>query len=265
LLSTMSWRQWSISVLWFAAVLSVVGQDSPVTQCIPSFNWAINSLQQTPCLVASYLRSACGTKIGTPALPVGYVYAPPDATTDPCTCNSVTYSALSACAGCQGRDYVNWTTWTKNCTSPPLTIFPATLPPVVVVVPKWAYLDITQTNNDFNVAAAEKNATETVTSTTSSAASVSVITVTPTATAQTITIISTSLVPTALASPSPTSTDNTPNVGAIAGGVVGGGIGLVFVGLGMLWFYSRRKRNMVQKNVAFDPHAQVSGTGMEFS
>ena len=70
----------------------------------------------------------------------------------------------------------------------------------------------------------------------------------------------------ALADPtlaSSTSASNSKsNAGAIAGGVVGG-IGFVaIVGLGSLWFCLRRKRNMVQKNVAFDRRALVSGTGM---
>ena len=39
-----------------------------------------------------------------------------------------------------------------------------------------------------------------------------------------------------------------------------GGIGFVaLVGLGLLWFCLRRKRNKVQENVAFDRRALVSG------
>ena len=45
LLSTMSWRQWSMPLLWFAAVLSVVGQSTPITQCISSFTW-VSSLRR---------------------------------------------------------------------------------------------------------------------------------------------------------------------------------------------------------------------------
>jgi len=252
LLSTMSWRQWSITVLWFAAVLSVVGQTSPVTvtQCVSSgFGWAINQNNQTPCLVAAYLESACGDATNIPAVPAGNHYlGPTTSEANPCRCNSVTYSAISACAGCQNRTYTDWSTWKQSCTVVYLTIFPESLPSAVEV-PSWAYLDITLTNNNFSIVAAELNASET--STTSSAVTTS-------------TSISNSLTPssTALASATTSASNSKSNAGAIAGGVVGG-IGFVaIVGLGTLWFFLRRKRNKVQQNIAFDRRALVSGTGM---
>jgi len=258
LLFTMSWRQWSITVVWFAAVLSVVAQTSPVTQCIPSFDWSINSLQQTPCLVAAYLESACGTPTMIPAVPVGNHYLGPNAAqADPCRCSTVTYSAISACAGCQDRTYIDWLTWSLNCPSEitTLSIFPKNLPSAAtVVVPLWAYINLTLTNNNFSVIAAEEVANET--STTSAVT-------TSTSISNSLTSSSTTLPSFTLASPKSTSSGNSKsNAGAIAGGVVGG-IGLVaIVGLGTLLFFLRRKRNKVQKNVAFDSRALVSGTDM---
>ena len=167
LLSTMSWRQWSITVLWFSIVLSVVGQTSPVTvtQCSSSgFDWvssfrllhfissdrlwfscdewqAINSKSQTPCLVAAYLESACGERTfslqffsseyritlylatNIPEVPLGNHYLGPTASeANLCRCSSVTYSAISACAGCQNRAYVSWLTWNQDCTEVFLTM-----------------------------------------------------------------------------------------------------------------------------------------------
>jgi len=252
MLFTMSWRQWSITAVWFAAVLRVVAQTSPITQCIPSFDWSINSLQQTPCLVAAYLESACGTPTMIPAVPVGDHYLGPNATqADPCRCSTVTYSAISACAGCQNRTYIDWLTWSQDCTSTFLSIFPESLPSGVEV-PLWAYINLTLTNNNFSVIAAEEVASETLT--TSSAVTTS------TSISNSLSSSSTVLASPSLASPSSTSAGNSKsNAGAIAGGVVGG-IGLVaIVGLGALWFFLWRKRNKVQKNVAFDRRALVSG------
>ena len=55
------------------------------------------------------------------------------------------------------------------------------------------------------------------------------------------------------------------NAGAIAGGVVGGIAFVAIVGLGMIWFCWRRKRNMDQRNkiqVAFDSRATESTRGI---
>ncbi len=50
------------------------------------------------------------------AVPGGFHYLGPTvAEADECRCSSVTYSLISACGGCQGRNFVNWTTWSTNC------------------------------------------------------------------------------------------------------------------------------------------------------
>jgi hypothetical protein len=54
--------------------------------------------------------------VSVDAIPVGTHYLGPtfaDAT--PCRCSTVTYSLLSACAGCQNRDFTNWINWSLNC------------------------------------------------------------------------------------------------------------------------------------------------------
>jgi len=97
----------------------------------------INGLGQTPCLVAAYLESGCGMRtqiqsyclffsngmsIPTAArvdrIPSGTHYVGPSSgDANGCYCSSVTYSAISACAGCQDRSYLNWTMWSYNCTA----------------------------------------------------------------------------------------------------------------------------------------------------
>lgn len=104
---------------------------------------AINSEGQTPCLVAAYLESACGrrayslilhllspilircperTATQVNAVPVNNQYLGPNSTQqNPCLCSSVTYSLVSACGGCQARNFQNWTTWSMDCINPSLT------------------------------------------------------------------------------------------------------------------------------------------------
>jgi len=250
----MSWRQWSIPVLWFAAVLSVVSQTSPVTSCVSTYDWSINSLQQTPCLVTAYLESACGTATEIPAVPVGNHYLGPGPNeVNPCRCSSVTYSTISACAGCQNRTYIDWLTWSQDCT----IVYPSTFIeslPSAVVVPSWAYLNLSLTNNNFSLAVAEQNATDTASATPSAIT-------TSTSVSESNSLTSTPLALTTASPTSSTSAGNSKsNAGAIAGGVVGGLGFAAIVALGSLWFCLRRKRNMVQRNVAFDSRALVSGT-----
>jgi len=202
-LSIMSQRRWTVLLSWFAAVSSVAGQISDVTQCISTYEWALNSLGQTPCFVAAILESVCGSfeNITSLPLPLDNHYLGPtlvDAT--PCECSSVTYSMISACGGCQNHTFTDWLTWTGNCTATSFMTFPKSIPSSIVV-PSWAYLNLTLTNNDFNPIVAEQNATATASSTSVSTSS---------------------------STPTSVSTGNSKsNAGAIAGGVVGG---LVFFG-----------------------------------
>ena len=207
----MSLHHWIVPLLWLAAVSSVAGQTTDVTQCISSYGFvfifpitafyiiwlivvfcdkrqSINALGQNPCLVAAFLESACGTRTfslhflsgestmafylatNIPAIPdvPGDHYLGPNATeADPCRCSSVTYSMISACAGCQNRTYTDWLTWNENCPEVSFTTwefiliwkitfhelhfsrFPESLPPSVKV-PSWAYLDITLVNRSHN-------------------------------------------------------------------------------------------------------------------
>jgi len=237
-------RQWILSVLWLAAASSVAGQTTNVTQCISSYNWSINALGQNPCLVAAYLESACGIPGGVnipaiPDVPGDHYLGPTTSQANLCLCSSVTYSMISACAGCQNRTYTDWVTWSYDCTQVSFTTFPEPLPSRVEV-PSWAFLNLTLTGNNFSVAAAEGNASA------SSTTSTSLV-----------------LTPTLMPSTTVSATNSKSNAGAIAGGVVGGIVFIATIALVTLWFCIRRKRNMVQQSVPFDSQAAlVSGTTM---
>ena len=111
----------------------------------------------------------CSLVTRIPALPIGTHYLGPNASeANPCVCSSVTYSAISACAGCQNRTYIDWLRWSQNCTSIFFTTFesihinsmitvhqlcfsrfPEPLPSTVEV-PSWAYLNLSLVNGSNN-------------------------------------------------------------------------------------------------------------------
>jgi len=214
-------------------VLGVASQSSNVTTCVPVYQWSINSQNQTPCLVAAFLESVCQTPSEVNSIPPNNHYLGPsaaDATL--CLCSTVTYSLVSACAGCQGRSFLNWTDWSANCSQVEVTTFLQPIPSQVVV-PAWAYLNVTQSNNIFNPIIASLNASHS-----SSSSVMSSSTSSPSPSSST-------------AAPSPTSSVTLPtllttsrtqsNAGAIAGGVVGGLVALVAAGL-TIFFCLRRNR-----------------------
>ncbi|KAK7690979.1 hypothetical protein QCA50_006082 [Cerrena zonata] len=70
-----------------------------------------------------------------------------------CTCSSVTYSLISACAFCQGGQVPRWSEWTRNC--PRNLVYNGeylhTIPPGTVV-PGWAYTPISNRTDRWDVA-----------------------------------------------------------------------------------------------------------------
>ncbi|KAH7344124.1 hypothetical protein B0J17DRAFT_645366 [Rhizoctonia solani] len=106
--------------------------------------WSFNSLNQSPCLVASYLGSVCrpDNTWRVPSLSGGSTYYVSGSSTK-CICTSVVWSLLAACSLCQGLDSSRWTVYANDCTtadtSPP-GIYPVALPSGVAV-PNWAFYD----------------------------------------------------------------------------------------------------------------------------
>jgi len=238
-----------ISVLWLRVV---VAQSSNVTVCIPDYQWTINSLKQTPCLVAAYLESTCGGHYQVNSIPNGTHYVGPNFTlANPCLCSSVTYSLISACGLCQNRTFETWTNWALNCIQTEIADYPKPINQTVVV-PLWAYLNITQTNNTFSPQAAQNNQTLAASSSSQSSSfpsTVSQLTTTP-------------VVPLPTTSPALTPKKDS-NAGAIAGGVVGGLILIAAVGAAFFWFYTRHwiGQPTTHSTVNFDEASVSASTG----
>ncbi|KJA27471.1 hypothetical protein HYPSUDRAFT_937449 [Hypholoma sublateritium FD-334 SS-4] len=125
--------------------------------CLPFYSWASNSQNQSPCQVAASLLTVCnGSPFPVLPLPANSEYLGPtlqDA--NPCQCNTVTYSLMSACGACQGQDYVSWSVWTTNCATVYGNIFPEPIPSGVSV-PGWAYLDV-EAEGNFDQTNAKNN------------------------------------------------------------------------------------------------------------
>ncbi|KAK0459820.1 uncharacterized protein EV420DRAFT_292387 [Desarmillaria tabescens] len=218
------WRTWAVLFPLVKLVPLVASQVTQVT-CNASIdsNWSYNSLNQSSCVVASYLGGVCnsGNFTVTP-LSEGDLYAGPTlAQANSCRCSSVFYSLISACALCQGRIYERWSLFHTNCTENlniPVGKFNDAIP-AQTAVPHWAYQNVSVTDTfDEQEARSDSDAPES--------------TAQPTST-------STSTFPSA--SSGVTSQKRT-NVGAIVGGVIGGVALIALLGLG-IWFIRLRFRS----------------------
>ncbi|KAF8883240.1 hypothetical protein BD779DRAFT_878981 [Infundibulicybe gibba] len=213
-----------LSALVLTVTVHVYAQttDRPPATCNPSgsIQWAFNTLNQSPCIIAESLAGACnGGSFDIPALEPTEVYlGPTKEVATACRCSSVFYSVLSACAVCQSADILKWSVYSTNCTLPSVQTFPPGIPPGTRV-PHYAFENVTL-NDAFDVSTAEADAGE----------------------------------PESTALPTPTNTGNSGpssgaqppgknknNAGAIVGGVVGGVVFLVVVA-GLAFWWTRRRR-----------------------
>jgi len=218
----------SVAILLAVTALSSKLVDASLVfpQCtVGSFNWTFNELKESPCEVAASLEGVCGGGSFTiPTLPAGQGYnGARQGDSNKCTCSSVTYSMISACALCQGGGFNPWTMWITNCSNSDVSLssYPLTIPQNVSV-PAWAYLNVTDAGS-FDQAGAFAQANS-------------------------------SSHPPDSTSPAPTSRNTSPssgghssNTGAIAGGVVGGVVGLALILLAGLWFLRRRRNQLASK------------------
>ncbi|TFK30080.1 hypothetical protein FA15DRAFT_663425 [Coprinopsis marcescibilis] len=218
-----------ISLVAFA--VGATAQSTNVV-CPDDFAWASNSLGQNPCLVSSYLQSACGSTVTVNLIPAGTHYTGPQSLGQAtvCNCNTVVYSLTSACGACQGRAVWNWTDWSVNCTPEGTSIarFPRQIPDGTEA-PEWAFLDVT-TNPGETWDPVQARLAAVLPP---SSSSVPI----PQNTNTNLPPIQTSPL-----NPPAAEQQSTTNAGAIAGGVVGGLVFLVTVGLAVFWFVLRKKR-----------------------
>ncbi|KAH9958292.1 hypothetical protein BC827DRAFT_609764 [Russula dissimulans] len=130
--------------------------------CLPAalehWNWTYNSLNQAPCETAAYLAAECHDgQFTIPQLVAGNHYSGPSdsSVTDTCECNTVYYSLISACAGCQRGIWLSYDQWHAGCK----TVEPdSTFPQVIInqtLVPAWAFLNVTSSDPWDNVTACD--------------------------------------------------------------------------------------------------------------
>ncbi|KAF9527004.1 hypothetical protein CPB83DRAFT_438005 [Crepidotus variabilis] len=248
-------RQTRLAFLCASVLVLVDGQESNVKECTSTYYWSLNALDQTPCMVAAHLIATCGRDATMNSIPSGTHYLGPSASAaNECMCSSVTYSMVSACAGCQERIWEDWPTWSMNCKNKSLTTFPRVVPKTTQV-PEWASLNLSQTGNTFDAVKASRVA-------------IFFSPVSPTSSA-TYTIIPLGILPTSSSIPTPISPSNRAhlNLGAIIGGVVGTVTVLMSIAILLLWRFmqslkqSEQKQYSTKDSVAFPkPYSKGSET-----
>ncbi|KAI1783247.1 hypothetical protein LXA43DRAFT_355268 [Ganoderma leucocontextum] len=232
--------------------------DSTVTTnatCSKQYDWMFNSLGQSPCVVTSHLFTSCGdgcienidSCVIPAALSPGTNYTNLDDVDlgftfeyGVCTCSTVWYSTLSACAVCQGRGLAidPWIVYSAQCKPLYIQKFSDTIPNGTAV-PGWAFLPIADDMFDLKTAQAlaalhpAENQAPTVIPGQLSSTTLPITTTLPTSTH--------SGTPTSTSSSNPGPVVKKKNLaGIIAGSVVGGGV--FFVGLAVILFCCVRRR-----------------------
>ncbi|KAI0650088.1 hypothetical protein C8Q79DRAFT_366009 [Trametes meyenii] len=243
-----------LSLSLFALAVQLWAQSQAVSAqgtsavCTSNYDWMFNSKNQSPCLIASYLLAPCASGSLSYVFPLtsGEHYATPTSlsgSANPCRCNTVFYSMISACATCQGQgNFVpTWSDYNEFCSPVYIQQYPEDIVSGTSV-PAWAYIDVT--NGTFDPISAQALAAQDPPESTGSVSS-------PTSG----TVLSTSARASATATGAPQSGNDDPdvdsspspakkstNIGAIVGGVVGGVVAVVGIALA-LFFWLRHRRN----------------------
>ncbi|KAG1745472.1 uncharacterized protein EDB91DRAFT_150656 [Suillus paluster] len=257
-------KTWASIVALVAAAAVPQGAFALITSdvtCLSSFGWMNNSRGQDPCLVTAYLGSPCSdggmhvrclacfcltfwAEYTIESIPAGAQYqGPPLDGANPCQCNTVIYSTTSACGVCQGRTVQAWSAWRAQCSTYFNQSYPSTIPNGTSV-PNWAYLDV-EPSDAFNATAAqldgdlpEANATTPLSTTALTSTTTTGFTTTPTGSST-------------AGTGSSTPTSRSSNVGAIAGGVVGGIVGFGVIAGPAAWLFIRRRRSRKAPSVPY--------------
>ncbi|KAH7917959.1 hypothetical protein BV22DRAFT_922451 [Leucogyrophana mollusca] len=227
--------------------------QSTSTTCLAAtgYQWADNTIGQDPCIVAHDLFATtpppCNDNdVLFPPITAGQYYPAPggDGDANSCLCNTVIYSLVSACGLCQNATFLYWSQWIADCpvNAAVYQQWPASIPSTTEI-PLWAYMPLV--NNSWDGPQAKANA---------SAVSLQV-----TSSTQPSGTVIPSLNASNTATPNNSSSAN--HTGAIAGGIVGGVLGvaaLVFLGA-TLW--RRRSRSIAHQSTPMydpEPHTQYS-------
>jgi hypothetical protein len=148
-------------LLLLSLALVLVEAQIQVPDCLPAakanWNWTYNSLEQSPCSTAGYLAAECSNgEFTIPQLVTGNHYTGPSGgTSNICQCNTVLYSVISACAGCQKGTWLSYDDWTANCSSSAqMSTFPQSITNSTRV-PAWAFLNVTSSAPWDNITACD--------------------------------------------------------------------------------------------------------------
>ncbi|KAH7909923.1 hypothetical protein BJ138DRAFT_1127299 [Hygrophoropsis aurantiaca] len=212
------------------------------------YGWAVNALQQDPCIVANDLfaqtPAPCNDNgITFPPIPAmtgpsSYYVGPVNASVaNICLCNTVIYSLLSACGLCQNGTFLYWSEWTNSCPAQDILYqqWPASIPSNTAI-PPWAYMPLV--NGFWDGPQAQNNASGVATQSSTASTSQSSTSASSTASTSAAPAPSVSSEPTQEADAEPKS-----NAGVIAGGVVGGIVAIgALVVLG-IYFWRRPTAN----------------------
>ncbi|KAI6028726.1 hypothetical protein F5J12DRAFT_392853 [Pisolithus orientalis] len=241
---------WSSFVILVTELLSVhllrATAQQTTAVCLSQYEWMGNSKGQNPCLIAAYVQSVCSGGQYTVYLlnPNTYYAAPSVDEANPCECNTVTYSLMSACSICQNRTYITWSSWSDNCSTIYIG-YPESIPSGTAI-PEWAYQNVI-TSDDFNVTLArvvgdspESTATEAATTTSTISTSTSLAASLTSAPSTSASLISLQ------------STPKSSNSGAIVGGAVGGAVGLAVIAALARWFFFHRRQQVTPSNATGD-------------
>lgn len=232
---TLRWKPFL--VVFFTAFFFLKTLASDAVCSNTAYDWAFNSLSQSPCQIATNLGEVCDNSFSIPALPSDSVYRGPSggASRMECRCNTAYYSLLSVCAECQGGGVTIWSTYSINCTTV-YTVFPHDIPSDTAV-PHWAYLSLLS-NGTVDIADAETDTGAEVTATVT-ASSASTATSTIASGPETISASS--------------SGSSKPDTGAIVGGVVGGVFGVCAIVIGIIFWVLRRRQKRLGRSQYPEP------------
>ncbi|KAH9035495.1 hypothetical protein EDB85DRAFT_1943676 [Lactarius pseudohatsudake] len=147
-------------LLLLSLAFVLVEAQIQVPDCLPAakknWNWTYNSFEQAPCSTAGYLAAQCSNgQFTIPQLAVGNHYTGPSGGSDNgiCQCNSVLYSLISACAGCQKGTWLSYDEWTANCSArAAMSTFPQSITNSTRV-PAWAFLNVSTSQPWDNITA----------------------------------------------------------------------------------------------------------------
>lgn len=214
--------------------------------CSSQYNWMENIKNQSPCLVAAYLQSVCSSGSYTvQSLGPSMQYTGPWlGQANDCECNTPTYCLLSACSICQNATYVSWSSWSFNC-STIYNEYPGSIPNGTAI-PEWAYQDVL-TTDDFDVTIAQGPEDNIGTAPP------------PTLTPTTIVVSHT---PTSTTSPKAQNPLKSGKGGAIAGGAVGGVVGLAAIAALVVRLLLRRRRQKAPSSTMDDGTAPAVTNGV---